>query len=178
MSCWSAVGAMAQTVVDELREDVRRAAGMHYALPLQKMQDTPLPAGKKPFYVNHYGCPSAYYLERREFYDDPYRTLSHADSLGKLTEMGLKALHKVIQLRNEGRDRVGELTDAGRLQAKELARQLTVQLPEMFTEDCYVDVRSLVENHCLLTMGETALQLSFAHQPMQMNIGASNRSLS
>ena len=176
MSCWGAVGVMAQTVVDELRADVRRAAGMHYALTLSEVHDTPPPAGKKPFYVNHYGCPMAYYLERREFYDDPYKTLSRANSLGKLTEMGRKALRKVTQLRNEARDRTGELTDAGKLQAKEIARQLTERLPEMFTSESYVDVRSIVQNHCLLTLGETALQLSFTCQPLRMGIGASHRS--
>ena len=177
MGCWGAVSVTAQTVADELHEDVRRAAGMFYALPLQEVHDTPPPAGKRPFYINHYGCPSAYYLERPEFYDDPYRTLLRADSLGKLTEMGKKALHKVAQLRREARDRTGELTEEGKLQAQELARQLTQRMPEMFTESTYIDVRSIVVNHCLLTLGETVLQLSCAFQPMRINIGASHRSL-
>ena len=176
MCCWGAVGVTAQSVADELREDVRRAAGMHYALTLQDVHDTPPPAGKRPFYVNHYGCPSAYYLERPEYYDDPYRTLLRADSLGKLTEMGKKALHKVAQLRREALDRTGELTEAGKLQAKELARQLTQRLPEMFTDSTFVDVRSIVQNHCLLTSGEAALQMSITHQPLGMKISASHRS--
>ena len=176
MCCWGAVGVRAQSVAEELREDVRRAAGMHYALPLQGVHDTPPPAGKRPFYVNHYGCPSAYYLERPEFYDDPYRTLLCADSLGKLTEMGKKALHKVAQLRRESRDRTGELTEAGKLQTKEISRQLTQRLPEMFTDSTFVDVRSVVQNHCLLTSGEAALQMSFTHHPLRMKISASHRS--
>ena len=176
LCCWGAVGVTAQSVADELREDVRRAAGMHYALTLQEVYDTPPPAGKRPFYVNHYGCPSAYYLERPEFYDDPYRTLLRADSLGKLTETGKRALRKVAQLRREALDRTGELTEAGKLQAKELARQLTQRLPEMFTDSTFVDVRSIVQNHCLLTSGEAALQMSITHQPLGMKISASHRS--
>jgi hypothetical protein len=176
LCCWGAVGVTAQSVADELREDVRRAAGMHYALTLQEVYDTPPPAGKRPFYVNHYGCPSAYYLERPEFYDDPYRTLLRADSLGKLTETGKKALCKVAQLRREALDCTGELTEAGKLQAKELARQLTQRLPEMFTDSTFVDVRSIVQNHCLLTSGEAALQMSITHQPLGMKISASHRS--
>ena len=176
LCCWGAVGVRAQSVADELREDVRRAAGMHYALTLHEAHDTPPPAGKRPFYINHYGCPSAYYLERPEYYDDPYRTLLRADSLGKLTEMGKRALHKVAQLRREARDRTGELTETGKLQAKELARQLAQRLPEMFTDSTFVDVRSIVQNHCLLTSGEAALQMSFTHQPLGMKISASHRS--
>ena len=176
MCCWGAVSMRAQTVADELRDDVRRAAGMHYALMLQDLQDTPPPAEKRPFYINHYGCPSAYYLERHEFYDDPYRTLSRADSLGKLTEMGQKALQKVAQLRNEANHRTGELTTVGKRQARELVRLLAQRLPEMFTDQTYVDMRSVVHNHCLLTMGEAVVQMSIAHQPLFINIGASHRS--
>lgn len=176
MSYWGAVSMTAQTVADELREDVRRAAGMHYALMLPDLHDTPPPAGKRPFYINHYGCPSAYYLERHEYYDAPYRTLHRADSLGKLTEMGQKALQKVAQLRHEGRDRTGELTAVGKQQARETARLLTQRLPEMFTDQTYVDLRSIVQNHCLLTMGEAVVQMSIAHQPLFINIGASHRS--
>ena len=176
LCCWGVVGVTAQTVAEELREDVRRAAGMHYALTLHEAHDTPPPAGKRPFYINHYGCPSAYYLERPEYYDDPYRTLLRADSLGKLTEMGKRALRKVAQLRREARDRTGELTETGKLQAKELARQLAQRQPEMFTDSTFVDVRSIVQNHCLLTSGEAALQMSFTHQPLGMKISASHRS--
>ena len=52
--------AKAQSVQKELQADVNRAAGMFYALPIGKMpKDTPAPAGKKPFYINHYGCPGS-----------------------------------------------------------------------------------------------------------------------
>ena len=171
------MSAMAQTVAEELRADVRRVAGMHYALTLtEPPHDTPPPAGKRPFYVNHYGCPSAYYLERPEFYDDPYMTLAHADSLGKLTPMGRDVLVRVNELRKDARDKTGELTEAGKRQARELAHQLTSRLPEIFTDSCYVDCRSIVQNHCLLTLGEAALEISRVHQPMRMNINASHRS--
>jgi hypothetical protein len=46
----------------------------------------------------------------------------------------------------------------------------------MFTDKSYVDLRSIVRNHCLLTMGEAVLQISIAHQPLFINIGASYRS--
>ena len=165
----------AQTVAEELRADARRAAGLYYALPLNDTpKDTPPPPGKKPFFINHYGCPSAYYLERSEYYDAPYQTLAHADSLGKLTELGRDVLRRVALLRSDARDRTGELTEAGKQQARDIARQMTERLPEMFTEGSYVDARSIVENHCLLTLGEAALQISRAYQPMKLNVNASH----
>lgn len=89
----------AQTVVDELREDVRRAAGMRYAMTLEKSpHDTPPPGGKKPFYINHCGSPSVYYLDRPDYYDAPFAILSKADSLGKLTALGQRVLQPLACL--------------------------------------------------------------------------------
>lgn len=175
----TATGVAAQTIAEELRADVLRAAGLHYAQPvLASPHDTPPPAGKTPFYISHFSCPSAYYLERQEYYDDPYMTLASADSLGKLTDIGREVLCSVKQLRNEAREKTGELTEVGKQQAREMARQLTLRLPEMFTDNTFVDGRSVVENHCLLTMGEAALEISRAHQPMNMYINASRRTIS
>ena len=166
----------AQTVSDELRADVRRAAGMHYALPTdQPWHDTPPPAGKHPFYINHYGCPSSYYLERSVFHDAPYQTLLRADSLDKLTEVGRDVLRRVTLFRKEATDRAGELTEAGKQQAREIALQITRRVPEMFTDLSYVDSRSVVENHCMLTMGEATVQISRTHRPMTSVNTASNR---
>lgn len=172
----AAMNGAAQSVVDELRDDVRRAAGMHYALPVTTVpQDTPPPGGKKPFYINHYGCPSAYYLERPEYYNDPYATLSRADSLGKLTSLGRLVLEKVSLLRNDSKDKTGELTEAGKQQARDIARQLVQRFPEMFADNSQVDGRSIVENHCLLTLGEATLELSRSHQPLKLSVNSSRR---
>ena len=170
------LGAGAQTIADELQADVRRAAGMNYALPMtEPTKDTPPPAGKKPFYINHYGCSSPYYLEQPGRYTAPNRTLARADSLGKLSELGREVLRKVEMLRKEAHNRTNELTEAGKRQAREVAKQMTERLPEMFTDNSYVDGRAIVQNHCLLTLGEATVQVSRAHQPMQMDCNGSHR---
>ena len=170
------VGTTAQTIGDELRSDVRRVAGMDYALTMtESPHDTPPPAGKRPFYINHFGCPSAYYLDRPEYYDDPFQTLTRADSLGKLTELGRDVLRRVALLRSDAHNRTGELTEAGKQQARDMVRQMMQRLPEVFTDSCYVDGRSIVQNHCLLTLGESAVEISRAHQPLRLNSEASHR---
>ena len=172
-----AVNATAQTVADELKADVRRVAGLYYALPMtESAQNTPPPAGKRPFYVNHYGCSSAYYLERPEYYDAPYKTLFQADSLGKLTQLGRKVLEKVRLLRNDALNKTGELTAYGKWQARQQARQMIELLPDFFTDRCFVDSRSIVQNNCLLTLGEVSMELARAHRPMRLNVDASHRS--
>ena len=170
------LGIQAQmSIADELQADVKRAAGMHYALTISEPpEDTPPPGGKRPFYINHYGCPSAYYLERPDYYDDPYFTLSRADSLGKLTELGHDVLKRVAELRRDSHNKTGELTEEGKQQARDLAKLLAKRLPEVFSDDCVLDGRSIVQNHSILTLGETALQLSMAHQPMRLSINSSH----
>jgi len=168
-------GAGAQTIADELRADVRRSAGMYYALPVtETTKDTPPPAGKKPFYINHYGCSSPYYLDQPGRYTAPNRTLARADSLGMLSRLGRNVLRKVALLRKEAHNRTNELTEAGKLQARKVAKQMTERLPEMFTDNSYVDGRSIVQNHCLLTLGEATVQVSRAHQPMHVDCNGSH----
>lgn len=167
---------MAQTIGEELQADMHRAAGMHYALPIEEnVHDTPPPQGKKPFFINHYGCPSAYYQERTDFYDAPYSTLSQADRKGKLTLLGRDVLGRLQQLRQEARDRANELTEAGKQQARGTARQIAQRIPEVFNDKCYVDTRSVLENHSLLTMCEAFVELSRVHQPMKMRASSSLR---
>ena len=93
---WMVCGAilvMAQDVRKELKTDVNRSAGIYYALPVSKpCQDTPAPAGKKPFYINHYGCPASFYLEKPHDYKKPLDLLAKADSLGKLSKLGRDAV--------------------------------------------------------------------------------------
>ena len=170
-----AVHVMAQTVADELRSDVRRAAGMHYAQPVTELPIDMPPAGKKPFYINHYGSPAVYYLERPEYYDHPYRTLAHADSLGKLTTLGSDVFHRVAQIRNEAREKTGELTEVGKRQSKTFAQKIIHRYPDMFTDETYVDERSIVENHCLLTLGESFLQFAQGCHLRLANLAASQR---
>ena len=168
--------AKAQTVADDLQADVRRAAGMSYALTLPEMpEDTPPPAGKKPFYINHFGCPSDYYLERPEYYDDPYQTLSRADSLGKLTKLGKDVKMRLDLLLRDAKDRTGELTSKGAHQSREQVRQLVLRFPDAFTSDGYYSGRSIVQNNCLLTVEEAMVQLSSMIQPLNMNLTSSHK---
>lgn len=166
----------AQTIAEELTADVNRAAGIRYVHPTTTVwPDTPAPAGKQPFYINHYGCPSAYYLERRDSYDTPYLTLAKADSLGKLTPWGQDVLRRVAMVREDAQGRTAELTSQGRTQSRALMRQRVERFPDVFTSEGYYSTHSIVLNHCIQTMNESMVQLSQLHQPLQMNLKASHK---
>ena len=166
----------AQTVGDELRQDVRRAAGLNYELPVaQQYTDTPAPAGKRAFYINHYGCPAAFYPEQTDRYRLPYATLAKADSAGALTPFGRDVLQRLAVIKSDAEGRSGELTDGGKQHIRALMRQLTERYPSVFTDGSYIDGRSIVRNHCIQTMDEALLQVSLAHQNMKMRPKASHK---
>lgn len=165
----------AQDVMDELTLDVSRAAGLRYVRPSMKHADTPAPDGKRPFYINHYGCPAAYYAEQQEIYDNPYQALARADSLGKLTKLGRDVLRRVRLIRADANNRTGELTARGVNQSRELTTHMVERFPDVFIEKGYYSSRAIVANHCIQTMGESMVQLSQLRQPLKSNILASHR---
>lgn len=162
------VSVQAQTeIAKEIKADINRAAGMFYTRSIDKSyKDTPPPAGKKPFYINHYGCPGAYYLDKHEYYTDTYAIFAKADSLGKLTPLGKDVFRRIRLLCDDAKNRYGELTEKGAQQSRAFVKQLVERFPEMFTPDGYYSVRSIVENRCILTMQEGLLQLSAMQQPL------------
>lgn len=172
--CWVIVSLLvsasvqAQTdVIKEMKADINRAAGMFYTRPVGKMpKDTPPPAGKKPFYINHYGCPGAYYLDNSEYYTETYAIFAKADSLGKLTPLGKDVFRRIRLLCEDAKGRYGELTEKGAQQSRALVKQMVERFPDMFTAKGYYSVRSVVENRCILTMQEGLLQLSAMQQPL------------
>lgn len=180
LMCCGTVNGQTQAgiVSKELRADVNRAAGMFYARPVGKMpKDTPAPDGKKPFYINHYGCPGSYYLDKTEYYEEAYAVFAKADSLGKLTKLGHDVFRRLDLLQQNAKDRGGELTAKGAKQSRELMKQMVERFPDMFTSKGYYSVRSIVENRCILTMQEGLLQLSSMHQPILARSKASLQEL-
>ena len=168
--------ALAQTAEEELRADVQRAAGMNYALPTPKrVKDTPVPGGKKPFYINHYGCSGSYYLPLDADYEEPYAIFAEADSLGKLTRLGHDVMQRLDLIRLDAKDRTGELTAKGARQSREQMRMLVERFPDVFTDKGYYSLRSVLENHIILTMEEAMAQLSSMKRPLNMRSRATQR---
>ena len=171
----TSLSAGAQSVAEELRDDVNRSAGLYYALPVPAIQTDTAPEGKKPFYINHYGSPVSYYLPEKACYEAPYSTLAKADSLGKLTELGHDVLQRVNRIRLDAWKRAGEVSTKGSRQARAMMQRMMEQNPDMLVDHAYFSARSAMHNHCIVTMDEAMLQLAAMHHPMQLNVRASLR---
>ena len=75
----------AQQAYQVIKDNPDIAASNYYAYPMPTKKLTPAPAGKRPFYISHYGRHGSRYLDNRKGYDIPYGYLHKGDSLGKLT---------------------------------------------------------------------------------------------
>ena len=176
MLLMSTMTASGQTIAEELKADPNRGAGNFYALPIGKMpKDTPAPMGKKPFYINHYGCPGSYYREIESVYEEPYAVFAKADSLGKLTKLGQDVKKRLELLRQDAKDRIGELTTKGAEQCRDQIRQMVKRFPDILTPNGYYSCRSIVQNNCIMTLQESLVELSSMMQPMKTNVRATHR---
>lgn len=169
------MSATAQSIREEIELIPQRSAGIRYSLPTnEQLTDTPVPDGKKPFYISHYGSSAAYYLDNTKDYTGPLSTMAKADSLDKLTPLGQDVLHRLELIYKDAKLKVGELTEKGAQQMRQLAQQMVDRFPEVFFKGSIVDGRSIVRNHNILSMQEAMIQISRACTPMDLRIKSSH----
>ena len=169
------MSATAQSIREEIELIPQRSAGIRYSLPTnEQLTDTPVPDGKKPFYISHYGSSAAYYLDNTKDYTGPLSTMAKADSLDKLTPLGQDVLHRLELIYKDAKLKVGELTEKGAQQMRQLAQQMVDRFPEVFVKGSIVDGRSIVRNHNILSMQEAMIQISRACTPMDLRIKSSH----
>ena len=135
------------------------------------------PAGKKPFYISHYGRHGSRYLSNRKGYDIPYRMLCRADSMGKLTETGKRVLQELEVIIEDSDGRWGDLSGLGKQQHRNIARRMMERFPEVFKGKAFVDARSTTVNRCILSMGAAVQQLVALNPKLQVKMEASKRDM-
>lgn len=165
----------AQSAADEIAAVPQRSAGICYSLPIdQQHTDTPAPDGKKPFYISHYGCSAAYYLENAKDYVGPIATLAQADSLDMLTPLGKDVLRRLRLVYEDAKLRAGELTAKGAQQMRQVTQEMVDRFPDIFTKGAIIDARSIVRNHNILSMQEAMTQIARACSPMDLRMKSSH----
>ena len=95
---------------------------------------TKVPAGYKPFYISHYGRHGSRYHHDADEYKFLYKTLSKADSAGKLTDLGKQALAYAKVLATEAAPRKGDLTQVGVKQHEGIANRMYKNFGDVFKD--------------------------------------------
>ncbi len=156
-----AFGLRAQTVRDDIRQNIRYSASNYLAYPFPKQHHlSPAPKGKEPFYISHYGRHGSRYHNKPETYDIPYHVLDEADKAGKLTPLGQDVLYRLDVIRRDAHNLYGQLTDLGAQQEYDIMRRMVGHFPEVFTDSVFVDARSTMVTRCVLSMEHALLELS------------------
>ena len=81
-------GAQQYDVLDQVKSDPRKAAGMEGPHRFEVPAPTPAPKGYKPFYISHYGRHGSRYAWDSKTYTLLHEVLSAAHEAGKLTPRG------------------------------------------------------------------------------------------
>ena len=164
----------AQSVFDLITQD-RNFSASNYCIYPDSVQNimTPPPAGKRPFYISHYGRHGSRYLSNRKGYDIPYKMLCKADSLDELTPIGQDVLHALKAIISDTEGRWGDLSGIGKKQQRNIADRLMKRFPEVFEGNAFVDARSTIVNRCILSMGTAVLQMTTANPHLQVSMKAS-----
>jgi hypothetical protein len=159
-----ALSVNAQQSRQDIKANTNLAGSNYVAYPGPRQTLTVAPKGYEPYYISHYGRHGSRYLIGTDDYDKPYFTLLRADSLGKLTPMGRELLGKLKLIREEAKDRDGELTWLGAQQHHGIARRMYERFPEVFAGKTKIEARSTVVIRCILSM-ENALHELIALNP-------------
>ena len=150
----------AQNVREELKQNMFKAGSNYYAYPDPSEKLTPSPKGMKPFYISTYARHGSRFLIKEKEYEWPYQVMLKAGQQGKLTELGTKVLQQLEALREEARDRYGELTPLGASQHRKIAQRMYNNFPEIFSGNTIIDAKSTVVIRCIISMENALVQLA------------------
>ena len=169
-----ALSSVAQSAFDLISYNRNFSASNYCVYPDNRLPElTPPPAGKKPFYISHYGRHGSRYLSNRKAYEIPYRTLSKADSLGKLTTLGKEVKDELEFIIKGTEERWGDLTGIGKQQQRAIARRMVERFPEVFDGNAFIDAKSTIVTRCVLSMGSCVQQLSVMNPKLRVTMDAS-----
>ena len=167
----------AQGAFQVIKDNPDIAASNYYAYPLPTKQLTPAPAGKRPFYISHYGRHGSRYLDNRKGYDIPYGYLHKGDSLGKLTPLGKEMLQRMADIIEDAEGYWGTLSLLGQIQHRDIARRMVERFPEVFEGNVVMDAHSTIVNRCIMSMAAALTQLAAINPQLEIRMDASQHDM-
>ena len=154
-----------------------RSASNHYAYPYGSDVDVPeltaAPAGYEPFYIDHYGRHGSRWLTNGKTYSRPINELTRAKEAGMLNLQGQRLLTALSLVNEFSQKRVGDLSDIGAEQHRQIAGRMFKNFPEVFKGDARVDARSTVIIRCILSMQNETMKLRTLNPALRITTDAS-----
>lgn len=173
----SAYCLWAQSSREDIRKNVFLSGSNYLAYPAPQKVLTPAPKGEKPFYISHYSRHGSRFLIDPNDYDAPILTFKRANEKGKLTELGQQTMSKIEKMKEESNKRLGELTELGAVQHRQIASRMYHRFPEVFKGDVHVDAKSTVVIRCILSMTNELMELTALNPRLQITHDASEHDM-
>ena len=168
--------SVAQSVIDLIKQRPSYASCNYDVYPDSiTAKLTPAPAGKKPFYISHYGRHGSRYISNRSGFDTPYFMMLHADSLDELTPTGQQVLRHMNNIMRNTEGRWGELTGYGKQQMQNIGRRMAERFPEVLHPGANVTCISTVVPRCIESMGSLAMAMLQVCPQLHITMQASKR---
>ena len=157
-----ALAAAAQNyeVLDLVRSDYRRAAGIEGPYIFETQPLTSSPKGYKPFYISHYGRHGSRYSWTTKTYSTLLTALSDARAEDNLTAFGEDFLKRLEDFYIIPFENTGDLVPLGCEQHERIAKEMYEAFPKVFKGSRKVYARASTTSRCVLSMGAfcTSLQ--------------------
>lgn len=132
------------------------------------------PKGYNPFYMSHYGRHGSRYLLNAPQYEGPYNILREADERGMLTELGKSVLKRLEIMKDDAIGRLGDLTDKGKRQHRDIAYRMVKNYPAIFNEKATITARSTSSHRVMASMTSALMEFSRLQPKMTVDFDNSN----
>jgi len=154
--------------------NIKKMAGSVYSYEAPIWELTEAPKGFKPFYLDHFARHGSRYIESASTYERPCNILSAANEQGVLTEFGKDVLRRLEIIRDAASTRLGDLTQKGMYQHREMARRMIENYPELFTNDKTVVARSTTSHRVLVSEYSALMQIVRMRPRVKIDYDSSN----
>ena len=165
----------AQTTKKEMKENLNKTGGVYYAYPVTESNNTPPPAGYKPFYISHYGRHGSRYLISTQDYTWLRDLFHDADNAEALTLLGKDVMVRIDSVLVEADGRGGDLSTLGVKQHRGIAERMFEAYPEVFEDSINISARSTLVVRCVLSMDAFCERLKELNPTLQITRESSQK---
>jgi hypothetical protein len=94
--------------------------------------------------------------------------------MNMLTPLGKDVLRRLRLIEQDAAHRTGEITVNGARQMRQLAQEMVDRFPDIFVDGSYIDARSIVRNHSIMSMQEFMNQIARHKANMELVMKSSH----
>lgn len=154
-------------VIEQVKSDPRKAAGMEGPHRFDAPAPTPAPRGYKPFYISHYGRHGSRYAWNSRTYTVIHEVLSAAHEEGVLTPLGEKFYEDFEPFYEIPLINTGDLVPLGWEQHKRIAAWMYDTFPEVFRKSRDIDAIVSTSPRAIVSMSSFCLSLKEKNPKLQ-----------